>query len=135
MNRYEWDSALETGVEAIDAQHRGLFALADKLADAVEICEPGDDALADALYGLSDYCVQHFADEEALMAEAGYPEFAPHRALHQTLASRTMGLMTRYFNGEDVKPDEVAPFVVDWLTMHIKEADMRFVTWLGRPGG
>jgi hemerythrin-like metal-binding protein len=74
--------------------------------------------------------VQHFADEEAPMTAAGFPAAAPHRSLHQHLTSETMTIAARYFNGEDVRPEMLAPFVVRWLTEHIASADKEFVRFL-----
>lgn len=130
MERFPWNPALETGHEDIDSQHRSLFRLAGELADAVDDCDCSDDVVADALYALSDYCVQHLCDEESLMESSGYPELPAHKSLHQALTSHTIQLMARYFDGEDMRPSGVAPFVVEWLTLHIEMADRRFVEYL-----
>ncbi len=131
MTHFPWDSRLDTGEEMIDTQHQSLFLLADALQDAVLSDEPDDDAMEDALYRLSDYCVEHFSEEEEFMLSEEYPDLEPHQALHRKLTSRTLQMMTRYFNGEGgLNPEAVAPFVTSWLTEHIEQADMRFVEYL-----
>ena len=88
MELYKWDSALETGNDAIDDQHRRLFALANGLAEAIAscpmtdegICEEDRNLVADAIYGLTDYCIEHFADEQELMASYNYPRLPTHIA-------------------------------------------------------
>lgn len=130
MQRFPWDPALETGNETIDAQHRKLFELAERLHQACAEHFGCDDAAIDAVYELSEYCVQHLHDEELLMMESGYPGRALHMALHEHLTARTIQLMARFLNGEDRMPDGVAPFMVDWLTTHIAQADRRFVEYL-----
>jgi hemerythrin-like metal-binding protein len=134
VTHFPWDPRLDTGDEMIDDQHRSLFVLANALQTTVLSDEADEDAVEDALYRLSDYCVEHFAEEEELMQAEGYPDLGPHQALHQTLTSRTLQMMTRYFNGADLKPDAVAPFVTSWLTEHIEKADMRFVEYLNESG-
>lgn len=129
VTRFEWDSGLETGHAEIDDQHRGLFALAKKL-DALLSCEECQfDAVADAIYGLNDYVIEHFREEEALMASVGYPELNSHRALHERLTGETMKLMARYFGGETMVAADIAPFVGEWLTIHIDKQDKRFATF------
>lgn len=135
MSPFTWNQRLETGNAMVDEQHQRLFELAGVLQSAVDGFDCGDDPLGDAVYELTEYCLQHFADEEALMEGAGYPELGAHRELHRVLTARTTRMSARYFNGEDLKPDELAPFVVDWLTSHILAADQRFVDWLATNAG
>ncbi|GAB4287164.1 MAG: hemerythrin family protein [Coriobacteriia bacterium] len=127
---FEWSSSLETGHADIDEQHRGIFALANRLADAIDRGTDDEDAIADAVYGLTDYVVEHFADEEALMTESGYPEASSHRSVHEHLTAATMSMAARFFNGNAVAAEELGGFVTEWLRKHIGEDDQRFVTWL-----
>jgi hemerythrin len=129
VTQFDWDPALETGDSVIDEQHRSLFALANGLQASCEIDCDDADKLADAVYGLTDYVVQHFHDEEAFMQRCGYPGLGPHRALHEHLAAETLRIATRYFNGEDMLPDSLAPFVAEWLQEHIRREDMRMVAY------
>ncbi len=129
---YAWDMSLETGIESVDAQHRRLFELASDLDLAIEGLACGDDPVGDAVYALTEYCVEHFADEEALMEGSGYPDLEPHREAHRILTARTMKITTRYFNGEEIAPTELAPFVVDWLKNHIEREDKAFAAHFKR---
>lgn len=138
MVHFPWDPTLETGVENIDDQHRGLFALADALADAIAtctqtdegVCEEDEDTVANAIYGLSDYCIEHFADEESLMQSVNYPMLSVHRSLHEQLSADTLTLTARFFNDEHIVPDTLGPFITTWLSEHIRRHDMRFVSYL-----
>jgi hemerythrin len=127
---FEWTPDLETGHAAIDDQHRTLFALANSLQDAIEAEVADAETVADAVWRLTDYVVQHFGDEQELMAEAGYPTLPVHISLHEQLTAETMRMTARLMNGEDVIPDELAPFVARWLRDHIGSADRAFVSWL-----
>jgi len=142
MPLYQWDSALETGNAAIDAQHRQLFALANSLAEAIAscpvaddgLCEADENVLANAIYGLTDYCVEHFADEEALMASVGYPRLSTHRSLHEELAGETLKRAAEYFNDDGLVPETLAPFFAEWLTNHILIHDMSFAAYVSERG-
>jgi hemerythrin len=130
MVYFAWDPALETGQEMLDAEHKSLFALANTLEAAIEERPDDQSAVADAVYGLIGYVVEHFNDEEALMREYRYPVSGPHRALHERLSTETLAITARYMNGEDVMPAELAPLVCIWLTDHIRVHDMALVTFL-----
>ena len=130
MATFEWSPDLETGHAVIDEQHRSLFALANRLDECVA-CEADDaDLVGDAIYRLNDYVIEHFADEEALMAQSEYPRSVTHRSEHEHLSADTMRLMAAYFNGEEVAATRIAPFVTLWLQNHIRDEDMRFVRFL-----
>lgn len=134
MVTFEWNPELETGNADIDDQHRRLFALANELHTACDLYMGCDeqDRIVDAVYTLAEYVVEHFADEEALMVRCGYPEIGPHRALHEYLASRTLRFTASSINDEDVSPADLAALIVDWLTVHILEEDMRFVRFASK---
>jgi hemerythrin len=129
MAYFDWDPALETGHEGIDAQHRRLFALANALQEAVAQDSGDADTVADAVYSLVDYVTEHFADEEALMDACAYPPNDWHKKLHRDLAAQTMRLTARFMNHEDVTPGALARFLVEWLQEHIRKEDMRFVEY------
>jgi hemerythrin len=135
---YQWDPALETGNANVDDQHRRLFVLANNLSEAIasctsagkDACEDDEDALANAIFGLTDYCVEHFADEEGLMAAADYPQLSTHRSLHEQLSGETLKRAADYFNDAGVVPESLAPFFADWLTNHIRREDLHFAAYL-----
>ncbi len=129
MSRFDWDPDLETGIAQIDDQHRSLFALANHLYETVEGKEERDEMVEDAVYRLADYVVEHFSDEEAMMARCEYPELQVHHWLHEHLTAETLRLVARYMNQEDVLPETLAPFIADWLRTHIRAEDMRFVEY------
>ncbi len=130
VTHFKWTPDLETGHAEIDAQHRGLFELANELHEAIAAERADDEVVADCVWQLTDYVVQHFADEEELMSGAAYPALSAHRALHQHLSAETMRITADYFNGEEVAPTALAPFVTGWLRGHIGDADRHFVTYL-----
>jgi hemerythrin-like metal-binding protein len=134
MAYFEWDPSLETGMNAIDEQHRTLFALANRLQEAVESCPDCDDheLVTDTVYRLTDYVMQHFNDEEAFMRSIGYPRLGAHAMLHELLTAETLRVAADYWNGEDVLPTTLAPMLVDWLRSHIRGQDMGYISYARR---
>lgn len=134
MEHFEWTADLETGNAEIDGQHRSLFALANELQETLGSEDAEDEAVADCVWRLTDYVVQHFADEEEMMEAAGYPELPVHRSLHQQLTGETMRITARFMNDEPLTAAELGPLVARWLREHIGGADKRFVAHLASKG-
>jgi hemerythrin len=146
MNIPAFDDSLRTGLAVIDDQHIWLFELADRVCrktgecelvdeqprdSAGDSCGPRvDDAVTEAVYGLVDYATEHFADEEGIMREAGYPLVGVHASLHSELGRQLAGFVVQYVNGDGVPAEQIALFFVAWLTTHIMHHDMEFVGWL-----
>lgn len=122
MENFEWDPSLETGIPEVDEQHRALFALAEDLHAAIEV-HSDPEVVENAVYALSEYVTQHFADEERLMGRTGFPGLEPHQKMHHDLTAETLRIATRYFHGEDVLPEELGPFLTSWLKEHIGQED------------
>ncbi|MDY0340296.1 MAG: bacteriohemerythrin [Coriobacteriia bacterium] len=130
MDTFEWTPDLETGNETIDTQHRTLFAYANDLDRAVGDAEMDDEATAGYVWRLTDYVMQHFADEQELMESVGYPELGIHVGLHDRLTGETMRLTARVMRGEVVAGAEIATLVSMWMRVHILDADRAFVKYL-----
>ncbi|MBK8791151.1 MAG: hemerythrin domain-containing protein [Holophagaceae bacterium] len=67
-----WSDAYRCGNPLIDAQHERLFQLANELLDALLSDRPVDE-IAAFIQGLLREVVQHFHDEEAILAEKAFP--------------------------------------------------------------
>ena len=80
--KYELTKDLETGNATIDKEHRELFQAVNTLMDA---CGKGQGraAIEPALRFLLDYVNKHFAHEEQLQSQSGYPNLAGHKQFHE----------------------------------------------------
>ena len=130
MNAFEWTPDLETGNETIDAQHRTLFAYANDLNDAMDSVDLDEDAVIECVWRLTDYVMEHFADEQELMESVHYPERGIHAGMHDRLTGETMRLTARVMRGELVVGAGVAVLVNTWMRVHILGADRTFVKYL-----
>jgi len=119
-----WDSTCSVGVDEFDRAHQHLFAIGNRLIQAVldghalEVIRPVIDELI-------DYTEQHFRSEEDLLQRAGYPDYAAHRAEHHRLMNDVQLFKSRYIAGE-VRPSEVSLFLIEWIQHHVKETDMAY---------
>jgi hemerythrin len=127
----QWSSALSFGVPDLDAQQRELFTRVDRLFDSML---HGDRAEAPRLASfLREHVVLHFAAEEQLMHELGYPGAEGHLREHQAFAASMLELDAA-FRERGASAELVLRLereVVAWLRDHVYVADValgHFVT-------
>jgi hemerythrin len=123
---FAWSSALETGNQIIDSQHKELLKAMNNLLDA---CRQGQatDKAGPMLDFLASYTKRHFADEEALQRKYNYPGMPDHKKLHESLLAVVAGLSA------EMKKSGPTPVVVnklvrnvgEWLMNHIQKEDVR----------
>ena len=119
-----WQKIYETGNETVDSQHRQIFRLVQEVLD-VHAFESRKEKIVVAMDFLSEYAVNHFASEEALMQESGYPGLAEHKAQHDGFVAEVVAFYERYkTEGDTISvSDTINDFVVAWLKDHIIASD------------
>ncbi len=122
----QWGKDMSVGVEALDEDHRCLFDMVNELYDAVQN-GTADTLMASVFDRLESYIRDHFAREEALMAEGGFPDLTAHRAEHIELAAKVHDLRRRVLDGSLDRPGlELLVLFKTWLTSHIRITDNRY---------
>jgi hemerythrin len=127
----EWTKDLETGVALIEEQHKELFDRVNKLL-AASSQGRGKEEVGSLLGFLEEYVVTHFADEEKLQQESGYPEFAAHKRLHDGFKNELAKLKEEFEAAGPTLRFVVLTnkIVVDWLMKHIAQVDKTFGKYL-----
>lgn len=128
----QFDNSLKTGNELIDSQHQELIARVNKLT---EECKPGTEktVAAHTLGFLMDYTNEHFADEEKLQAEHGYPLLDAHKEQHASFVKAVEELEDMLVEEEGPSEAFVAAVkknVVDWLLNHIMVWDKQVAQYV-----
>ncbi|MBE0567751.1 MAG: bacteriohemerythrin [Krumholzibacteria bacterium] len=125
MPAIAWSNEFSVGVEALDTQHRRLFDVVNELDEAIEKLR-GQRVTTGVLRELVGYTQEHFAFEEQLMAEAGYPDLPAHQAQHRAIIQK-IERFEYELNGEGYRISrEVRDFLQQWLMTHIARDDMAF---------
>ena len=94
-----WRPAYACGNEVIDREHRELFVHANTLLAAVLGDKPVADVSASIDILLAGV-VEHFKDEEAILAAAGFAGLDAHAAMHRQLVARAMELVALFNQGK-----------------------------------
>ena len=133
MAMFVWDDRLSVGVKSIDDQHKELVKMINKLSDAMAAAK-GQEVMGQIFDGLIKYTVTHFAHEEKLMTDHGYPGALDHKMKHADLKAQALALQTKAKSGASAVTLETLHFLKDWLLTHIKGTDKNFGTFLNGNG-
>ena len=128
---YQWDFSLETGDEKIDSQHRQLIDTINQMTEAHKQGK-GKDEIEKTLDFLTGYTILHFSNEEKMMMESKYPDYAQHKRFHEEF-KETVGNFTQRLANESITDDLVNSVVFtmgDWLFRHIKGEDFRMAAYV-----
>lgn len=132
----EWTKELATDIDEIDNQHKELLKRINTLLDACTQGK-GKDEIGKVLKFLDDYIVEHFNAEEAIQRKcASYPDYQPHKALHDEFR-KSFAELKKQFEAEGPGLPLVLRTnrtVVDWLVKHISRIDKELGKFLKKEG-
>jgi diguanylate cyclase (GGDEF)-like protein/hemerythrin-like metal-binding protein len=124
--RLFWLDAYECGEPTIDDGHRELFDRGNALIAAAIEQHAQPDRWRVELDATLAHLVRHFRDEEALLAEHGYPRVDEHRRSHAILLRRAEELKSAVAGGDATLGDLVNFLVNDVITLHLLKTDRDF---------
>ena len=126
---FEFTDDCRTGIEQIDEEHRFLFELLNKAYNLAAADYQGDyyQQLKDMFAELNHYAEEHFAHEEAYMAQIRDPELILQRSQHAFFREKILDFD---FTNIDAVEDqrrvlaELVAFLAKWLYRHILSSDI-----------
>jgi len=129
-----WNDKMSVGVALLDNDHKKLVGMLNQLFDAINSGQ-GKESLGHILDGLVDYTKIHFANEEKLFAQTGYPEAVAHKKEHDTLTQQVLDVQKKYKAGATGTLSlEVMNFLKTWLVNHIQGNDKKYTPHLNSKG-
>jgi two-component system, NtrC family, sensor kinase len=125
VEAFVWNEHFVTGIEVVDLQHHHLVDVVNQVGNMLLDNDRIDEANLQSLFkNLADYAVQHFADEEALMAELKVDprHTEAHIRHHKEFIQQ---VVTMWKSRATMKsPAEVLHgFLSSWLAFHILGED------------
>ena len=133
--RLEWSEELSVRIPEIDAEHQQFIYLINELNEAI-IGRMDVEEIKKRMQSLLDDAVKHFAHEEVLFREWGYPEADEHAIKHAQavqVLSEIMGHFER--GGVDYEWIEAGLKVKEALIRHMLNEDMKYRYYLDTTGG
>ncbi len=108
--------------EQLDVEHRQILRRVRQLASA--IAERRREEIPGALKFLHGYLGEHFAHEDAWMADAGYPGGREHARLHSAMLEAFAETRAR-IQDDPVQLARVAADLVSALEEHMRTEDLK----------
>ena len=125
MTEIIWDQAYSVGDSSLDAQHKSLIDLINRL----ERVESNGDDLREILDQLNHYIQVHFSLEEKMMRNAGYADLEPHIAEHRDFEHWLSSAQTHIATGgldTAIIAQSIHEHLQNWLIKHILVVDMAY---------
>ncbi len=125
MSLFNWNEDFETGLPAIDAQHRHLVDLLNRFGDHISRDDPSPEEVSSVLSDLADYAVYHFREEEALMGAQGVDDRhrIPHEGEHASFIREVSARIEGFDIDDPLSADRLIKYLVCWLVYHILGSD------------
>ena len=133
MALLSWNESLIIDIQSIDFQHKHWVRLINELHEAMlqgRASQVIDQTLTNAL----GYTRLHFATEERLLSENGYPTYNQHKKLHDDFINKILNLNDRLEKGHTVLAMELIGEMRNWLADHIQNIDRQYVSFLKQKG-
>jgi hemerythrin-like metal-binding protein len=132
-SKVEWKEAYSVGIQALDDDHKRLLSLLDKFQTAYAY-HTGDEFERQALNELVDYTKTHFAREELLLEQHGYPDLEAHKQEHREMIAKVDHFTGIYAEKGHAALGEVSQYLKDWLINHINGTDKQYTSFLQEKG-
>lgn len=129
MGRMQWDQSMSVNIDDLDAQHRKLLDMVNRLHDALDKGDSGELGLK-IVSELKEYAQEHFSYEESLMMEHGYPGYAAHQQEHINFIKQVAAYDSACRKQGCPLPGEILGFLERWLLDHIKGTDQKYAPYL-----
>ena len=134
MDWIAWDDTLDTGHASMDAEHKELAQLFNRLRDAVEGGE-GKAACAKVLDAIIGHAQTHFELEQRWMAQHRYPKAEQHAAEHAMLLRQALDYRENFDVDNAAAKSTLMKFPEVWLAYHILFSDKELAAFLARERG
>lgn len=132
-DRLSWKESYSVGVKMLDDDHKKLIKLLNQFQTAYDY-HTGEAFERTALDELVDYTKYHFEREEGLMQELGYPDFAAHKAQHESMIREVSGFVQAYEMDGHEALDGVVNYLKGWLINHINGTDKQYGPFMNGKG-
>ncbi len=134
----QWTEQMRTGHPTIDSDHMQLVEIINLVEQAV--IERNLVRADQIIFALLAYVSGHFAREEAIQQQIGFPDCATHKQKHAIMTA-----FSTHLEGQirDASTDsrklaclsQLQDALGDWLIKHILDEDMKMLPYLGRSAG
>ncbi len=128
-----WNDRLSVNIREIDAQHKKLVDMVNRLHDAMKAGK-AESILMQIVDEMKKYAASHFATEERHMKAHGYPAYQEHKAEHDRFVAKVVQVEKDLKTGKCAMSMDILNFLSNWLVDHIKGTDKKYSPFLNQAG-
>ncbi|KAJ4460679.1 putative calmodulin-dependent kinase [Paratrimastix pyriformis] len=129
----EWRDAYSVGVPALDADHMAILEIGAHLLTTVAANERTEviEALTAQFWEIVS---GHFAMEDQLMADHGFPRSLAHAAQHKECLAKIKRITGRIAKGQLTEYLTLDHILRHWMVAHVDTSDRDLAKWLIQQG-
>ncbi|WP_186431607.1 bacteriohemerythrin [Clostridium sp. BSD9I1] len=130
---FEWKEQYDTGVNAIDKEHKRLFEIGSQIYALAKNDNYIDyyDKIMDLIEELKSYTVYHFNNEEKIMKLYEYPKYDEQKDMHYKFIQKINNLDLKEIDANQQGSIlELLEFVCKWIESHILKEDVQIRDYL-----
>jgi hemerythrin-like metal-binding protein len=124
MSLIEWKPEFSVGNAAVDHEHRELIQLINSVHAAIS-GGADRDRMAAGLGEIYAQIAAHFALEEKIMRDAGYADFGPHKADHESLLDQLADIIHAVERDNKLDDQDLSSRLNRWFTEHFGSHDAK----------
>ncbi len=129
-----WNEKYSVKVKELDNQHKKLIEIINKLDNSMRQGK-GKEVLGSVLKETVDYTKVHFAAEERILRDSGYPYYDQHIAIHAKVIEKVNSISRQYQEGNGAHLTiEAMNYLNNWLQKHIQGTDQKYSSHLNSKG-
>ena len=131
MEFIRWCGLLVIGHPVIDEQHQKLFSIINEFHNQLETRESKHLAV-DTLNRLIKFAQKHFAAEEAISKQFGFPDkkLTQHKKIHEQLIFDIFELHQEITSSTSIDLRSISSFLTEWIILHILIEDNKYKNFL-----
>ncbi|MGD0681004.1 MAG: bacteriohemerythrin [Terracidiphilus sp.] len=133
MALIKWTKKYSVGVKAMDDQHIKLVEFLNELHAAM-LKGRGQSVTDSLLKKLTDYTLEHFTDEKAMLEAVTYPGLTKQREEHREESRKLEEYVARYKQGDQAMYPQLLLFLDKWLRDHMLGEDKLYTAWMNDHG-
>ncbi|MBL0207373.1 MAG: bacteriohemerythrin [Propionivibrio sp.] len=126
-----WSFTYETGHAGIDAQHKELLRMLNRLDSSTRSGQDESNSRK-VMKALIDFVIDHFSFEEKLMHDRGYPYAQAHHSEHLNLVETLSSYDLQLKANAQVNPHQLTSSLHTWLMHHILDSDKKLGEFLSK---
>jgi hemerythrin-like metal-binding protein len=125
----KWKESYSVGVPVLDADHRILLGIINRVGEAKRTGE----SVKSLLKEIEDYALDHFQREEDRMRAVDYPRLAEHVKEHRGFMKWLDSVITTYHTTPDADLEiahTVDKYLQTWWDKHLLTLDVAYKDYL-----